>query len=86
MSWRLRLGVERRVLIAAARSAVQLMLIGLVLKLLFAQTSPSLIASHGAGDAVGGGSGGHAAAETPLSAVPGATASAPFRCFCPRSA
>lgn len=35
MSWRLRLGVERRVLIAAARSAVQLVLLGLVLKVLF---------------------------------------------------
>lgn len=44
MSWRLRLGVERRVLIAAARSTVQLMLVGLVLKALFAQTSPPLIA------------------------------------------
>ena len=35
MSWRLRLGVERRVLIAAARSSVQLVLLGLVLKVLF---------------------------------------------------
>jgi putative ABC transport system permease protein len=35
MSWRLRLGVERRVLIAAARSTVQLVLLGLVLKVLF---------------------------------------------------
>lgn len=43
MSWRLRLGVEWRVLIAAARSAVQLTLVGLVLKLLFAQTSLPLI-------------------------------------------
>jgi putative ABC transport system permease protein len=43
MSWRLRLGVERRVLIAAARSAVQLMLVGFVLKILFAQTSLPLI-------------------------------------------
>jgi putative ABC transport system permease protein len=43
MSWRLRLGVERRVLIAATRSTVQLMLVGLVLKVLFAQTSPPLI-------------------------------------------
>jgi putative ABC transport system permease protein len=43
MSWRLRLGVERRVLIAAARSTVQLMLVGLVLKVLFAQTSLPLI-------------------------------------------
>ncbi|WP_373508959.1 iron export ABC transporter permease subunit FetB [Thiocapsa sp.] len=43
MSWRLRLGIERRVLIAAARSTVQLMLVGLVLKVLFAQTSLPLI-------------------------------------------
>jgi putative ABC transport system permease protein len=43
MSWRLRLGVERRVLIAAVRSAVQLMLVGFVLKILFAQTSLPLI-------------------------------------------
>lgn len=44
MSWRLRLGVERRVLIAAARSTVQLMLVGLVLKALFAETRPQWIA------------------------------------------
>ncbi len=44
MSWRLRLGVGRRVLIAATRSAVQLMLVGFVLKILFVQTSPPLIA------------------------------------------
>jgi putative ABC transport system permease protein len=43
LSWRLRLGVERRVLIAAARSAVQLMLIGLVLEGLFARISLPLI-------------------------------------------
>jgi putative ABC transport system permease protein len=43
MSWRLHLGVEGRVLIAAARSAVQLILLGLVLELLFAQTSLPLI-------------------------------------------
>ncbi|AFL74801.1 ABC transporter permease [Thiocystis violascens] len=43
MSWQLRLGVERRVLIAATRSAVQLMLVGFVLKFLFAQTSLPLI-------------------------------------------
>ena len=35
MSWRLRLGVEGRLLIAAARSTVQLVLLGLVLKVLF---------------------------------------------------
>ena len=43
MSWRLRLGVERRVLVAAARSTVQLILLGLVLKVLFATTDPLLI-------------------------------------------
>jgi putative ABC transport system permease protein len=43
MSWRLHLGVEGRLLIAAARSTVQLSLIGLVLKVLFAQTSLPLI-------------------------------------------
>lgn len=44
MSWWLHLGVERRVLIAAARSTVQLMLVGLVLKALFEQTHPGLVA------------------------------------------
>jgi putative ABC transport system permease protein len=44
MSWWLHLGVERRVLIAAARSTVQLMLVGLVLKVLFEQTHPGLVA------------------------------------------
>ena len=44
MSWRLHLGVEGRVLIAAARSTVQLMLVGLVLKALFAQVHPALVA------------------------------------------
>ena len=43
LSWRLRLGVERRVLIAALRSSIQLMLIGLVLEQLFAQTHLLLI-------------------------------------------
>jgi putative ABC transport system permease protein len=43
LSWRLHLGVERRVLIAAARSAVQLSLIGYVLHALFATTHPGLI-------------------------------------------
>lgn len=43
LSWRLRLGVERQLLIAALRSAVQLILIGFVLKLLFAQSNPLLI-------------------------------------------
>ena len=35
MSWRLRLGVERRILISASRSAVQLVLLGFVLEVLF---------------------------------------------------
>lgn len=43
LSWRLQLGVERRLLIAAARSTVQLTLLGLVLKVLFAQQSLPLI-------------------------------------------
>lgn len=38
MSWRMQLGVERRLLIAAARSVVQLILLGLVLEALFAQS------------------------------------------------
>lgn len=42
-SWQLHLGVGRRLLIAAARSAVQLMLLGLVLKVLFEQTQLALI-------------------------------------------
>jgi putative ABC transport system permease protein len=45
MSWRLRLGVERRVLIAAARSTVQLILLGLVLKVLFELESLPWIAA-----------------------------------------
>ena len=45
MSWRLRLGVERRVLIAAARSTVQLILLGLVLKVLFELKSLPWIAA-----------------------------------------
>jgi len=43
LSWRLRLGVERRVLIAAARSTVQLVLLGLVLEVLFELEHPVLI-------------------------------------------
>jgi putative ABC transport system permease protein len=43
LSWRLNLGVERRILIAALRSTVQLMLLGLVLKVLFDTTEPILI-------------------------------------------
>ncbi len=40
LSHRLHLGVGRRLLIAGARSAVQLTLLGLVLKILFAQNHP----------------------------------------------
>jgi len=40
LSFRLHLGVERSLLIAAARSAVQLTLIGLVLKVVFEQVHP----------------------------------------------
>jgi len=43
LSWRLRLGIERRMLIAAARSAVQLVLLGLVLNVLFETTDPLFI-------------------------------------------
>ncbi len=43
LSWRLNLGVERRILIAALRSTVQLVLLGLVLKILFDTTNPLLI-------------------------------------------
>ena len=43
LSWRLHLGIEQRILIAAARSAVQLILLGLVLKALFTTTEPLLI-------------------------------------------
>jgi len=39
ISWRLRLGVERRLLLAAVRSVIQLGLLGLVLKTLFAQSN-----------------------------------------------
>ncbi|HIE53871.1 MAG TPA: ABC transporter permease, partial [Chromatiaceae bacterium] len=39
LSWLLRLGIGRRLLIAAVRSVVQLMLLGMILKTLFAQTS-----------------------------------------------
>lgn len=38
MTWRMRLGVTQSLLIAAVRTAVQLLLIGLVLKALFART------------------------------------------------
>ncbi len=43
LSWLLRLGVGRRLLVAAARSTVQLMLLGMILKTLFAQTSLLLL-------------------------------------------
>ena len=43
ISWRMRLGVERRLLVAASRSVIQLTLLGLVLKTLFEQTSFLLI-------------------------------------------
>ncbi len=43
LSWLLHLGIGRRLLIAAARSGVQLTLLGLVLRVLFAQTSPPLL-------------------------------------------
>jgi len=43
LSWLLHLGVGRRLLIAAGRSAVQLMLLGMILKTLFAQTSLPLL-------------------------------------------
>lgn len=44
LSWWLRLGIGSRVLIAAARSTVQLLLLGLVLKALFNSESPWLVA------------------------------------------
>jgi putative ABC transport system permease protein len=40
LSWRLRLGIERQLLIAALRSILQLLLLGLILKTLFSQSSP----------------------------------------------
>jgi putative ABC transport system permease protein len=40
LSWQLRLGIGRRMLIAALRSTVQLLLLGLVLKALFGITNP----------------------------------------------
>ena len=43
VSWRLRLGVEKRLLVAALRSVLQLTLLGLVLRTLFAQSDPLLI-------------------------------------------
>jgi putative ABC transport system permease protein len=43
ISWRLQLGVEKQLLWAALRSVVQLTLLGLVLKTLFAQSHPLFI-------------------------------------------
>ena len=43
LSWRLRLGVEKRMLVAAVRSMLQLTLLGLVLRTLFAQSNPVYI-------------------------------------------
>ncbi len=45
LSWRLHLGIGRRMLIASVRSTVQLLLLGLVLKALFSSTNPWLIAA-----------------------------------------
>ena len=44
LSWLLHLGIGRRLLVAAARSIVQLMLLGLVLESVFAETRPALLA------------------------------------------
>jgi putative ABC transport system permease protein len=44
LSWRLKLAVGRRMLIAAVRSTIQLLLLGLVLKALFQTANPWLIA------------------------------------------
>lgn len=44
LSWRLHLGIGNQVLIAAARSTVQLLLLGLVLKALFSTSNPWLVA------------------------------------------
>lgn len=43
LSWRLRLQIGRRMLIAAARSTVQLLLLGMVLKTLFGIANPWLV-------------------------------------------
>ena len=45
LSWRLHLGIGQRMLIAAVRSTVQLLLLGLVLKALFNSTNPWLVAA-----------------------------------------
>ena len=46
VSLRLQLGVERRLLVAAVRSTLQLGLIGLVLKTLFGLDHPLLVQGH----------------------------------------
>lgn len=45
LSWRLRLDIGQRMLIASVRSTVQLLLLGLVLKALFSSTNPWLVAA-----------------------------------------
>jgi putative ABC transport system permease protein len=45
LSWNLQLGIGRRMLVASLRSTVQLLLLGLVLKTLFASTDPWLVAA-----------------------------------------
>ena len=40
LTWRLRLGMERRMVIAALRAVIQLTILGLVLNILFAQRNP----------------------------------------------
>ena len=47
LSWRLQLGIEKRLLISALRASVQLLLLGLVLHSLFSTQSPGLIALIG---------------------------------------
>lgn len=44
LSWYMRLQLEKRLLVAALRTTVQLLLIGYVLRLVFAQASPGIIA------------------------------------------
>ncbi|MGV6826507.1 MAG: ABC transporter permease [bacterium] len=45
LSWLMRLDIGRRMLIAAARSTVQLLLLGMILKTVFAQQSPWMISA-----------------------------------------
>lgn len=44
LTWYMRLALERKILIAAVRTVIQLFLLGLVLKYLFASAHPALIA------------------------------------------